>query len=83
MVRSTAPQGFPADIDAGFDDIFDVLEMAAAIQFDARRDCWGFMADAFHAELGTSGTLSGPFNLNIDLDTPTVVSPTTPPGPAR
>ena len=29
---TTGPQGFPAEIDAGFDDIFDVLEMAAALQ---------------------------------------------------
>ena len=65
---TTGPQGFPAEIDAGFDDIFDVLEMAAALQFEARRDRWGFMADAFYAELGTSGILPGPLKTNIDLD---------------
>ena len=65
---TTGPQGFPAEIDAGFDDIFDVFEMAAALQFEARRDRWGFMADAFYAELGTSGILPGPLKTNIDLD---------------
>jgi opacity protein-like surface antigen len=65
---STGPTGFVSDIDAGFDDIFDVLEMAAALQFEARYGRWGFMADAFYAELGNSGTLPGPLKTNIDLD---------------
>lgn len=65
---STGPAGFVSDIDAGFDDIFDVLEMAAALQFEGRNGRWGFMADAFYAELGNSGTLPGPLKTNIDLD---------------
>jgi len=48
---STGPERFTADIDAGFDDVFDVLDMAAALQFEARRGRWGFIADAFYAEL--------------------------------
>lgn len=65
---STGPQNFTGDIDAGFDDVFDVLEMAAALQFEARTGRWGFMADAFYAELGNSGTLPGPLQANINLD---------------
>ena len=65
---STGPTGFVSDIDAGFDDIFDVLEMAAAIQVEARIGRWGFMGDAFYAELGNSGTLPGPLQTNVDLD---------------
>jgi opacity protein-like surface antigen len=65
---STGPERFTADIDAGFDDVFDVLDMAAALQFEARRGRWGFIADAFYAELGDSGTLSGPLQTDIDLD---------------
>lgn len=65
---TSGPTGFPAEIDAGFDDVFDVLEMAAALQFEARRGCWGFMADAFYAELGSSGTLPGPLQTNVDVD---------------
>lgn len=65
---TTGPAGFPAEIDAGFDDVFDVLEMAAALQFEARKGQWGFMADAFYAELGSSGTLPGPIRTNVDVD---------------
>ncbi len=65
---TTGPQGFPAEIDAGFDDIFDILEMAAALQFEARKGRWGIIADAFYAELGTSGTLPGPLETNVNLD---------------
>jgi hypothetical protein len=65
---SSGPAGYAADIDAGFDDVFDVLEMAAALQFEARRGRWGIIADAFYAELGSSGTLPGPLETDIDLD---------------
>lgn len=65
---TTGPAGFPSEIDAGFDDVFDVLEMAAALQFEARRGRWGFMADLFYAELGSSGTLPGPLQTNVDVD---------------
>jgi hypothetical protein len=65
---TTGPVGFPSDIDAGFDDVFDVLEMAAALQFEARRGRWGIMADLFYAELGSSGTLPGPLRTNVDVD---------------
>lgn len=64
---TTGPQGFPADIDAGFDDVFDILEMAAAVQVEARKGRWGIIADAFYAELGTSGTLPGALETKIDL----------------
>lgn len=65
---TSGPAGFPAEIDAGFDDVFDVLEMAAALQFEARRGSWGFIADAFYAELGSSGTLPGAVQTNVDVD---------------
>lgn len=65
---TSGPIGFPTDIDAGFDEVFDVLEMAAAMQFEARKDRWGFIADAFYAELGDSGTLPGPLQTNVDVD---------------
>ena len=65
---TSGPEGFPSEIDAGFSDVLDVLEMAAALQFEARRGRWGFMADAFYAELGLSGTLPGPLQTNVDVD---------------
>lgn len=64
---TTGPQGFPGTIDAGFDDVLDVLEMAAALQFEARKGRWGCIGDIFYAELGTSGVLPGPLATNIDL----------------
>lgn len=65
---TTGPRGFTSEIDAGFDEVFDVLEFAAALQVEARRGRWGIIADAFYAELGFSGTLPGPLATNIDLD---------------
>jgi hypothetical protein len=65
---TTGPQQFVGDVDAGFDEVFDVLEFAAALQVEARRGRWGIIADAFYAELGSSGTLPGPLATNIDLD---------------
>ena len=65
---TTGPAGFPSEIDAGFDDVFDVLEMAAALQFETRRGRWGFLADVFYAELGSSGTLPGPLQTEVDVD---------------
>ena len=65
---STGPAGFAADVEAGFDDVFDVLKMAAALQFEARRGRWGIIGDAFYAELGSSGTLPGPLETDVDLD---------------
>lgn len=65
---SSGPDGFVSDLDAGFDDIFDVLEMAAALQVEARIGRWGFMADGFYAELGSSGTLPGPLQTHVDVD---------------
>lgn len=40
-------------IDQSFSDIFGNLEMAAALQFEARNGCWGFPADGSDAELGS------------------------------
>lgn len=65
---TSGPQGFPATIDAGFGDVFDVLEKAAALQFEARKGKWGFMADVFYAELGQSGTLPGAVETGVDVD---------------
>jgi hypothetical protein len=57
-----------ADVDQSFSDIFDNLEMAAAIQFEARNGPWGIIADGFYAELGQSGTSPGPLYDTVDVD---------------
>ncbi len=56
------------EIDQSFSDIFDNLEMAAALQFEARNACWGFLADGFYAELGGSGSSPGPLYDRAELD---------------
>lgn len=37
---TSGPQGLPAEFDAGFDDSSDVLEVAAALQLEARKGRW-------------------------------------------
>ncbi len=43
------------ETDASFSDIAQDLKMAAALQLEARYDRWGFLADGFYANLGSSG----------------------------
>lgn len=56
------------DFDQSFSDIFDNIEMAAALQFEARHGCWGFIADGFYAELGASGNTPGPLYDSAEVD---------------
>ncbi len=65
---STGVTGYVSNIDASFSDILDVLEMSAALQFEARNGRWGIIADVFYAELGNDATLTGPLATNVDLD---------------
>jgi hypothetical protein len=55
-------RGLTTDVDVNFieDDLIDYLDMAAALQFEARHGRWGIIADGFYAKLGTSGTPPGP-----------------------
>lgn len=43
-------------VDAGFDDVWDVLDMAAALQIELRNDRVGIIADGFYADLSQSFT---------------------------
>jgi len=65
---STGVRGYVADVDASFSDIFDVLDMAAALQFEARRERWGIVGDVFYAKLGEDATLAGPDATRVDLE---------------
>lgn len=65
---TTGPTVRPAEVDASFSDIDDFIEMAAALQVEARYERWGLLADAFYSELGTSQTSSGPGHADVDLD---------------
>lgn len=48
--------GQTAPLDAGFDDILDVLDFAAALQLEARNGRWGVILDGFYADLSQSFT---------------------------
>jgi hypothetical protein len=57
-----------SDIDVSFSDIIDNIEMAAALQFEARNGRWGVIADGFYADLGASGSTPGPIYDTAELD---------------
>lgn len=56
------------DIDSSFGDVFDKLDMAAALQFEARNGRWGIIADGFYADLGADGTTPGPIYEDVNLE---------------
>ena len=61
--------GLTTDVDANFfDDIIDQLEMAAALQFEARRGRWGIIMDGFYSELGSAGTPPGTLYSEVGVD---------------
>jgi opacity protein-like surface antigen len=64
---TNGPAANPATINASFSDIFDVLEMAAALQFEVKNGRWGLIGDAFYAKLGTSGNSPGPEDVQYDV----------------
>lgn len=64
---TNGPSADPVEVDAGFSDIADFIEMAAALQVEARHGRWGFLADAFYSELGGSGTAPGPAQAEVDI----------------
>jgi hypothetical protein len=53
-----------ADLNAGFDDIWDVLDFAAAMQIELRNGCWGIIADGFYSDL--SQDFTPPTGLHTD-----------------
>lgn len=64
---STGVGPLAAEVDVGFLDIVDDLKMAAALQFEARRDKWGILADGLYVNLGASGPTPGPIYENVDF----------------
>lgn len=64
---STGVGPLTADVDASFSDVFEQLEMAAALQFEARNGRWGIIADGFYCELAASGTPPGPLYEEIEV----------------
>ena len=64
---STTAAGVTTNVDAGFEDIAEVLKFAAALQLEARKDRWGFLFDGFYANLGNSGNAPALSNDRVDL----------------
>lgn len=56
------------ELSPSFTDILEYLDMAAALQFEARHGRWGVIADGFYADLGGSGDTPGRIYENVDLD---------------
>lgn len=69
----TGVSPFLADIDQSFEDIFDNLEMAAALQLEARNGRFGIIADGFYADLGGTGTTPGPVYDKVETDLTQVI----------
>lgn len=59
---------FVTELSPSFSDIFDYLDMAAALQFEARNGRWGIVADGFYADLGGSGGTPGRVYEHVDLE---------------
>lgn len=59
-------KGQKSDVDIGFDDIWDELNIAVMLVFDARKGRWGVWGDTIAANLGHSTTIAG-----LDID-PTI-----------
>jgi hypothetical protein len=47
-------RGQESDLDLGFKDIWDELNIAAMLVFEVSKDRWGFIGDALYANLGKS-----------------------------
>jgi hypothetical protein len=60
--------GLAAAIDFPFSNIFQHLDMAAALQLEARRGRWGILADGFYADLSASGSPPGPLYHSIEAE---------------
>ena len=59
-------KGQESDVDVGFDKIWDELNIAAMLEFEARKGRWGLYGDTIAANLGHSTTVEG-----VDID-PTI-----------
>ena len=64
---TTGPSGLLTDVHESPGDVLEVVKMYASLQFEARYDRWGFLADGFYACLGNSGQSTGPLHENVDF----------------
>jgi len=66
MDGNITAKGQKSDVDTDFSDVWDELNIAGMVTFDARKGNWGFLGDIIYADLGKSKSVGG-----IDID-PTV-----------
>ena len=66
MDGNATVRGLKVDVDAGFSDIWDELNFAFMLAYEARKGNWGLWGDTIYANLGNNN-VSGPLGLtNID-----------------
>jgi hypothetical protein len=65
LYGTTGAQGVEADVEMGFDDILEQLEMGLMGSFEARRGRWGILFDGLYFELGgeRSSSWQGPLGI--------------------
>ena len=59
MEGDVTVNGQKSDVDASFSDIWDELNIAGMVNFEARKDKWGFFGDAIAAHLGNPTSVNG------------------------
>lgn len=59
-------QGQQADVDVGFDELFDNLDFAVPLHFEAQKDRFGILLDGTYGKLSVDGT-SGPLEAQVDV----------------
>ncbi len=60
-------RNFTSDVDVPFKDIFSHLDMAAALQLEARNGAWGIVLDGFYAKISASGSVPTPLDRTADV----------------
>jgi hypothetical protein len=60
-------KGQDADVDVGFDDLFDELNAAAMLEAEVRKGRVAAFANIFYAEI-SPGSEKGPLGIDIDLE---------------
>lgn len=59
--------GLTSNVDVSFSDILETMEMAAALQFEARKGRWGLLLDGLYMRLSTGGSTPGPFYSSAEI----------------
>ena len=59
MDGSVTVKGQKSDADLSFSDIWDELNIAGMVEFEGRKDRWGFFGDTIYANLGKNKSAGG------------------------